>query len=144
MNCGVIELNTLSNSDWSRTKNDDFLFIGRNTFVFFFISSVEIWCFTFKFGGASIDHFVNWHHLVFFSKIENFMLRNSPKMTNIHIRKTKSFGVKKNFFIKFIFRDYLFKINQFLDFPDEKFINFAPFYNFFPIVTSSQSITNNE
>ena len=105
----VIEFNTLSNSNWTRTKYNYFLFSGIGTFdellrfIFCVISRIEIWCFCFKFTCTGIYHFVNG------------MLMNRTRLTrdslNCSIQITILLGYTVLFFCEFPIFQPLFQTN---------------------------------
>src|SRR5690606_9079340 len=80
VNCSVVELHTLTDTDWSGAKNDNLLAVRRDAFVLFLIRSVKVRCRTFKFSCAGIHHFVHRHNTVVLSEIEYSLLVRFPKM----------------------------------------------------------------
>ena len=88
----IIEFNTLPDSDRTRTQHNHFIVIRRNTFVFVFVSSVEIRRFRFELGSTGIHHFVSGHDAVFFSERENLILTFTPQNGNIKIGEAEFFS----------------------------------------------------
>ena len=68
----IVKFNTLTDADRPGAQHDDRRFIRDHTFVFVFISGIEIRNIGAEFAGAGINHLVDRHQSVLLAPGEHF------------------------------------------------------------------------
>ena len=71
----IIELDSLPDAVGPAAQNNDLLLRGGRSFVFFFVSGIEIRRVTLEFGGAGIHVFVNWADAMLLAQMANLLAR---------------------------------------------------------------------
>ena len=102
VNCGIIELHTLSNSDRTRTKNDDLLIVRNYGLVFILISRIEIRHIAIKLAGAGIDHLVNRLNVILLAKLPNIILSAAHQFCYVRIREAHLLSIIESLLVKCI------------------------------------------
>ena len=99
-----VELNTLTDTDRTGTKYQDFLFI-RCCYCFILcafitVYRIVIWCCCRKFCGTGINHLICCFNLIFFTESFNLFFRFACQTCNDVVREFHAFCFKEKLFCK--------------------------------------------
>src|SRR6266496_4171918 len=96
----VSELNSLPYAIRPAAQDDDFLFVSRSGFVFFFVGGIKIWCEAFKFGGAGVHALVHRLDFVLLAEVANFFLitfaAQTPGSSEASVGESHALGIAQN------------------------------------------------
>ena len=102
VNRGIIELHALSNSDRTRTKNNNLLIVRNYGLVFILISRIEIRHIAVKLAGTGIDHLVNRLNVILLAKLPNVILSAAHQLCYVRIREAHLLSIIESLSVKCI------------------------------------------
>ena len=125
-----VKLDTLSDTDWSGTKNKDFLSVRcGNCFVFTAIYRIVVWGGSLKLCGTGINHLVGSNNAIFFSHCFYLFFCTSCQFCNKIIRELQSLCLAKQIFRQRLCFQCSFHFHQNCDFINKPYINFRNIMN---------------
>ena len=145
MNRTEVKLDTLTDSDWTGTKNhDSFSVLIFGNFRFAAKHAVIIWRTCLKLSRTGINHLKRSNNSIFMAHIMNLTFCHAGIVSNNGIRKFHSFCFCQNFRCQcFVFQS-LFHLYQMGNFINEPHIDFRDIMNFFIRGTLANQLCNNK
>ncbi|MPN21319.1 hypothetical protein SDC9_168698 [bioreactor metagenome] len=140
----VVKLNTLTNTDWTGTKNHHFLPVRYDNFIFCSIGRVIIWSVGFKLCSTGINHFVGWYDSPSFAHFTDFKSCFSYIFTDCYISEAHFLSFTHQFFCHRFILDNFFHINNVVNLTQEEAVNFGNQVNFFQCFATAESFSNYE
>ena len=100
MATAVIEFNSLPDSVGTRTENDDFFLRRGRSFVFFFVSGIEIRRVAFELGRAGVNALVNRLQAMFLAEVADFFLAafaiQTPRASEPPVGESHALGLAQH------------------------------------------------
>ena len=142
VNSRVVEFDTLTDTDWARAENDDFLAVRDDAFVFSFVSRIEIRYVRAKFACASVNHLIYREYVVSFTHAVYVVFGATPYLSYIFIADTEQFCIAYSFRIVRVVADNLFEFNDVFEFFEEEHIDFCSIVNHTEVNAKADELSN--